>query len=425
MVEMFMMIEEMNIQEGKYLEFAEMFKSMNINIDRLAGMRNQIVVNTYYQRHVRAQRASSNPRLTEAQKQNNSHYSLCNCGRYVSNVQAKFILKHLNTAVHYQGVRNRKYAHLVDTFNNEEINDKIKTEVVIQCFIIKHLIEVKKLTVAYEEEVEYHSQQIAEAIRIHEEEEAREMQERVEREMLEDGISLTRYSESESEFESEDEKEEETPSLETALMGCLEETLMRDEYWEENPHYQCEKCNKKCKCRMDFCQCDKFVEKSLNYCDEPEGKTICDECLELDEEEDTGEIYIGMPTVQMGLDMLSDETDEKEDEKEELSVAEEFRQGLLEPEDYSNFASCEELSVAEEFRRIRAQRLKKEKSKYLLRNIKVNDEIRFTYGDRKVWKGEIQGVIQKITKKTMIIAGHIWKKEKMNIIAIAVDEEEM
>ena len=142
MVEMFMMIEEMDIQEGKYLEFAEMFKSMNISIDRLSAMRNQIIINTYYQRHVRPQRASSNPRLTEAQKENSSHYSLCNCGRYVSNVTPKFALKHLNTAVHYQGVRNRKYAHT--TFNNEEINDKIKTEVVIQCFIIKHLIEVRK-----------------------------------------------------------------------------------------------------------------------------------------------------------------------------------------------------------------------------------------------------------------------------------------
>ena len=89
MVEMFMMIEEMDIQEGKYLEFAEMFKSMNLNIDRLAGMRQQIIVNTYYQRHVRPQRASSNPRLTEAQKENSSHYSLCNCGRYVSNVTPK------------------------------------------------------------------------------------------------------------------------------------------------------------------------------------------------------------------------------------------------------------------------------------------------------------------------------------------------
>ena len=81
--------------------------------------------------------------------------------------------------------------------------------------------------------------------------------------------------------------------LETALMGCVEEALMRDEYWEENPHYQCEQCGKKCKCRMDFCQCDEFIEKSLHYCDyECNGEcgtdldnlpTICDECLGADE----------------------------------------------------------------------------------------------------------------------------------------------
>jgi hypothetical protein len=78
--------------------------------------------------------------------------------------------------------------------------------------------------------------------------------------------------------------------LETALMGCVEEALMRDEYWEENPHYQCEECGKKCKCRMDFCQCDEFSAKSY----EPEGEqtiwgTICDECLRLDEEKDEEE----------------------------------------------------------------------------------------------------------------------------------------
>ena len=68
--------------------------------------------------------------------------------------------------------------------------------------------------------------------------------------------------------------------LETALMGCVEEALMRDEYWEENPHYQCEECGKKCKCRMDFCQCDEFSAKSY----EPEGEqTICDECLGVDD----------------------------------------------------------------------------------------------------------------------------------------------
>jgi hypothetical protein len=35
MIEMFGMIEEMNVNEGKYLQFAEMFKQMNININRL------------------------------------------------------------------------------------------------------------------------------------------------------------------------------------------------------------------------------------------------------------------------------------------------------------------------------------------------------------------------------------------------------
>ena len=292
MVEMFMMIEEMDIQEGKYLEFAEMFKSMNLNIDRLAGMRQQIIVNTYYQRYVRPQQTVRHHRLTEAEKEKNADYTLCNCGRYVSNVTPKFALKHLNTAVHYQGVRNRKYAHT--TFNNEEINAKIKTEVVLQCFIIKHSNEVIKLTVQ--------ANRVQEA-----EEEANRVQRELDEEedtgeiyigmpTVQNGLEmLGGYDSDEDEAKTE---------LGTALMGCLEEALMRDEYWEENPHYQCDECGKKCKCRMDFCQCDKFVAKTLNYCNEDiqnvndhfnycEGDcgtdevplpTICDECLGADED---------------------------------------------------------------------------------------------------------------------------------------------
>ena len=160
---------------------------------------------------------------------------------------------------------------------------------------------------------------------------------------------------------------------------------------------------------------------------------------EEDEEEDTGEIYIGM-----GLDMLSDKTDEKEDEKEELSVAEEFRQGLYEPEEKELSVAEEfrqglyepeeeELSVAEEFRRDEMEK-----------RVKVNELIKFNYESRCKGVGvyrQYQGVIEKITKKTMTIVDyeenkiHTYKKEKMDIVAVwlhcskgwyavAVDEEE-
>ena len=282
-------------------------------------MRQQIIVNTYYQRYVRPQQTVRHHRLTEAEKEKNADYTLCNCGRYVSNVTPKFALKHLNTAVHYQGVRNRKYAHT--TFNNEEINAKIKTEVVLQCFIIKHLNEVRK--------------RIAETA------------------------------------------EEE---LSVAEEICL-----------------CENCFlTECCCEADRLQVIQDDENArANGYVEVDGRWV------KEEEEDTGEIYIGRPTVQMGLNMLREfdsdeedekaelsvaEEDEKADEEEELSVAEEFRQGLLEPEE-------EELSTAE-----------------------TMDEIKFNYESRCKGVGvyrQYEGVIEKITKKTMTIGGHIYKKEKM------------
>ena len=330
MIEMFMMIEEMDIQEGKYLEFAEMFKSMNLNIDRLAGMRNQIIVNTYYRRYVRPQTTVNQKRLTEAEKEKKNEYSLCNCGRYVSNVTPKFALKHLNTAVHYQGVRNRKYAHT--TFNNEEINDKIKTEVVIQCFIIKHLIEVKKLT-AEEEEKEK-----TDIVKI---------------------CVRCKYLEPHAPFGDAD----------GTFGDCGHEYM--------NGLRLCKSCVE-----------SNRVQRGL---DEEEEAN----CFQ--EEEDTGEIYIGMgldigmPTLQMGLDMLSDKTDEKEDEKEELSDAEEFRRDEME------------------------------------KRVKVNELIKFNYESRCKGVGvyrQYQGVIEKNTKKTMTIGGHTYKKEKMDIVAVWLEEKD-
>jgi hypothetical protein len=52
MIELFGMIEEMNVNEGKYLQFAEMFKQMNININRLSEIQQIIIQNVYYQRYI-------------------------------------------------------------------------------------------------------------------------------------------------------------------------------------------------------------------------------------------------------------------------------------------------------------------------------------------------------------------------------------
>ena len=143
MVEMFGMLEDMNIQEGQYLQFAEMFKQMNININRLAEMKTQILENHYYTHYVRNRNNTlRRKRLTEAEKAIHPSYNLCNCGRYIHKDEQK---DHLQTQVHYQGRRNRKYAS--KQVSEEEIKFDINREVILQSFIINHLVRGQAINV--------------------------------------------------------------------------------------------------------------------------------------------------------------------------------------------------------------------------------------------------------------------------------------
>jgi hypothetical protein len=149
MVEMFGMLEEMNIQEGHYLQFAEMFKNMNININRLVEMKNQIQQNHYYTHFVRTT-TLRRKRLTEAEKAIHPSYNLCNCGRYIHKDEQKH---HLQTQVHYQGRRNRKYAS--KQVSEEQMKTEINREVILQSFIIRHLVRGQEINIddlAHDEE---------------------------------------------------------------------------------------------------------------------------------------------------------------------------------------------------------------------------------------------------------------------------------
>jgi hypothetical protein len=133
--EVFAMIEELNINEGLYLQFADLFKQMNMNIERLSAIRQEVIVNRYYQRYVRnTPDTLVRQRLTEEQKRRSPHYSLCDCGRYIA---ISFMREHINTMVHFQGRRNRKYAGkgIPDPIITENIN----REVVLHDFTIKHI----------------------------------------------------------------------------------------------------------------------------------------------------------------------------------------------------------------------------------------------------------------------------------------------
>ena len=145
MVEMFGMLEDMNIQEGQYLQFADMFKNMNININRLVAMKDQIQQNVYYARYVRPasrQNTLRRKRLTEAEKARHEKYTLCNCGRYIHQDEQN---DHLQTQVHYQGRRNRKYAS--KQVSEQQMHFEIGREVVLQSHIIRHLVRGQGLVV--------------------------------------------------------------------------------------------------------------------------------------------------------------------------------------------------------------------------------------------------------------------------------------
>lgn len=132
--EVFGMIEGLDIQEGLYLQFADMFKQMNMNIDRLSAIRTQVVQNVYYQRYIRTTRPTlTRKKLSEAEKRMHPDYSLCDCGRYMHH---DYIDEHLETLIHFQGRRNRKYAGkgLPDGI----IKDKIDREVILTHFCLKH-----------------------------------------------------------------------------------------------------------------------------------------------------------------------------------------------------------------------------------------------------------------------------------------------
>jgi len=134
MHQVFGMIEELDIQEGKYLEFAELFKQMNINLDKLVAIKQQVSQNRYYQRFIRERQTLKRQMITEAEKKNSIAYRLCDCGRYI---QKSCFAQHLQTLVHFQGRRNRKYAGrgLPDVV----IHDYIEREITLTAITMKHI----------------------------------------------------------------------------------------------------------------------------------------------------------------------------------------------------------------------------------------------------------------------------------------------
>lgn len=141
MVEMFSMIEGLQINESLYLQFADLFKKMNFNINQMNEVRKIVVQNIYYLREsIQKTTTIRRKRLTEEEKRKDTMYVPCSCGRYV---QTRLQKNHLKTQVHYQGLRNIKLASR--GLSDEQIAAAINREVALQAFIIRHLIKVKHI----------------------------------------------------------------------------------------------------------------------------------------------------------------------------------------------------------------------------------------------------------------------------------------
>lgn len=126
MVEIFGMIEELEIPEGKYLKFADKFKGMSDLVRKLPEIQQQLQTNTYYRDYVRP--ATRTPlqrlRLTEAQKRTHPDYRQCNCNRWVHKDE---LLNHMETQVHNQKRRIIRYAGL--GMSETAIQEAIRKEV--------------------------------------------------------------------------------------------------------------------------------------------------------------------------------------------------------------------------------------------------------------------------------------------------------
>ena len=154
MFEAFELIEQLEIPEGKYLQFADMFKRMNCNIERFVKIRTIIVQNQYYQdrerRETIAERARRN-KVEDAKKVNHPEYGLCSCGKYIKfytkSSNKSFVKNHYETNGHFRGYRLRKFGGR--DVSDDTLRDLIGREVLIQCWIAKHILRVREIQNQY------------------------------------------------------------------------------------------------------------------------------------------------------------------------------------------------------------------------------------------------------------------------------------
>jgi len=146
LMEVFELIEG-SVPEGIYLQVGNQLKEANdlltqgefpatpqIQI-RIIELVREARRNTYYRRFANKP-SKVRHHLTEAEKAKSDKYSLCSCGRYINNTDPDYLKEHLETSVHFQGLRNKK---LAVKKGETEIDEEVQREVMLTGFCLNHL----------------------------------------------------------------------------------------------------------------------------------------------------------------------------------------------------------------------------------------------------------------------------------------------
>jgi len=122
-----------DITTGAYVQIAELFKELGVNLDILVELNTEIKKNTYYQQHLSLVERKKRQALSEDEKRKHKDWVLCECKQYIHKNSKK---EHEETQKHSQAMRNlnftaKKASHQID----KEVN----THIALTAFCIKHV----------------------------------------------------------------------------------------------------------------------------------------------------------------------------------------------------------------------------------------------------------------------------------------------
>jgi RNA processing factor Prp31 len=139
-----------NINDGQYLNLCNELKELyDFDFSELIKVRNIIVNNDYYRRHIRASVQRKSP-LTDAQKLAHKDYMVCDCGRII---KKDYYDNHIETQTHKRIIENDEVLSNCLPQNDRtiiklKVNKRpleLQRKYRLEAFIIKHITKVQEL----------------------------------------------------------------------------------------------------------------------------------------------------------------------------------------------------------------------------------------------------------------------------------------